>query len=232
MHSGNSSNHFARATFTVGTNRTGVLTYRYAKSTKGGTAEVFVDGVARGTIDYLGTAGTNKSPEFKRNGVFYEARFEGLAAGQHTFELRNMRDTVFIDGLCLESVSQPQTVTSGSGGGSSTASSWSTQQETTAPGPTTSADNLIGLAQDSRRTLNLGSDVREISVVAEATGGLPIKLVLVDPLGLTVKTVDSVNGIAVLDTTVTRSGLYTIKVVNVSLGSVQVWNVATPLVAR
>jgi PKD repeat protein/subtilisin-like proprotein convertase family protein len=232
MHSGNSSTHFARATFTVGTNRTGVLTYRYSKSTKGGTAEVFVDGVSRGTIDYLGTAGTNKSPEFKRNGVFYEARFEGLAAGQHTFELRNMRDTVFIDGVCLESVSQPQTVTSGSGGGSSTPSSWSTQQQTTAPGSTTSADNLIGLAQDARRTLNLGTNVREISVVAEATGGLPIKLVLVDPLGLTVKTVDSVNGIAVLDTAVTRSGLYTIKVVNVSLGSVQVWNVATPLIAR
>ena len=76
------------------------------------------------------------------------------------------------------------------------------------------------------------ANTNEISVLAEASGGLPIKLLLVDPSGLTLQTVDSVNGIAVLNTPVNKSGLYTVKVINVSLGPVKVWTAATPLVRR
>jgi hypothetical protein len=76
------------------------------------------------------------------------------------------------------------------------------------------------------------SNTKEISVLAEASGGLPIKLLLVDPSGLTLKVVDSTNGVAALNAPVTQGGLYTIKVVNLSLGPVTVWTVATPLVTR
>jgi len=76
------------------------------------------------------------------------------------------------------------------------------------------------------------ANTREIAVLAEASGGLPIKLILVDPAGLSLKVVDSVNGVAVLNAPVTQGGLYTIKVVNLSLGPVQVWTAATPLVTR
>jgi len=44
--------------------------------------------------------------------------------------------------------------------------------------------------------------------------------------------VDSTNGVAVLSAPVTKGGLYTIKVVNVSVGPVQVWTAATPTVVR
>ena len=68
--------------------------------------------------------------------------------------------------------------------------------------------------------------------MAEASGGLPIKLVLIDPAGLTLKIADSANGVAVLNAPVTQGGLYMIKVINVSLGPVDVWTTATPLVTR
>lgn len=235
MHSGNNNSHFARLNFTVGTNRVGVFTYRYAKSPKGGRAEVFIDGISRGLISYNGSAGSNKSPEFSRNGLPYEVRFEGLAAGPHTFELRNMRDSVYVDGYCLQTVSQPQPVTpppSGGGGSSSGQNSWSDSGSSTAPGQTSSNDSNVGGGQSSTTGLNLGSNAREISVIAETNSTVPIKLALIDPAGLTLQIVDAVNGVAIIDAPVTRGGLYTIKVINVSLGPVQVWTVATPLVAR
>jgi hypothetical protein len=68
--------------------------------------------------------------------------------------------------------------------------------------------------------------------MAEASGDLPIKVVLVNPAGLTLQVAEAVNGVAVLDAPVTQGGLYTIKVVNISLGPVQVWTVSTPTVKR
>jgi hypothetical protein len=68
--------------------------------------------------------------------------------------------------------------------------------------------------------------------MADTDSALPIKLLLVDPMGLTVQVIDSVNGVAVISAPVTKSGTYTIKVVNANLGPVQVWTVATPLVAK
>jgi len=46
------------------------------------------------------------------------------------------------------------------------------------------------------------------------------------------QTVDAKNGTAVLNSTVSQSGTYLIKVVNVSLGPLQFTVTATPLVCR
>ena len=46
------------------------------------------------------------------------------------------------------------------------------------------------------------------------------------------QTVDPSNGVAVLNSTVSQSGAYLIKVVNVSLGPLQFTVTATPLVKR
>lgn len=230
MHSGADSRHSASLSFTVGANRVGSFTYTYARSTKGGQAEVFIDGISRGFINYRGNAGSNKSPEFKSNGIPYEARYDGLAPGPHRFELRNMNDSVYIDGFCLQTTSTPQPVSPP--GGSVSQNSWSDSGSPTAPGTTNSNDNLVSGGQQSSFTMNLGPNAREISVVAETTGAVPIKLILVDPAGLTLQMVDAVNGVAVINVPVNVGGLYTLKVVNVSLGPVQVWTVATPLVAR
>lgn len=99
LHNGKDATHFASLTFSVGTAQTGALTYTYAKSTKGGSAEVFIDGISRGVINYKGTNGGMRDPEFKSNGVAYSVKYTALAPGQHTFELKNLADAVYVDSM-------------------------------------------------------------------------------------------------------------------------------------
>jgi hypothetical protein len=233
MHSGNNTAHFARVNFSVGTNRTGTFSFYYGKSTKGGGAEVFVDGVSRGQVSFVGATGSNKSPDFGPGGAPYEFRIEGLSTGQHTFELRNMSDAVFVDRFCLQTTSQPQPVNPSQplpsgGGGSSSQSSWLDSGLLTMQGPTTSNTIGVNVGQAFASNLNLGSDATAISAVAETSSLVPIKLAVIDPSGLTVQIVDAVNGIAVISSPVSRGGLYTVKVINVGVGPVQVWTLATP----
>jgi hypothetical protein len=61
---------------------------------------------------------------------------------------------------------------------------------------------------------------------------VPIQLVLINPSGTVVQTVNSSSGVAILEAPITQSGVYTIKVVNLSLGPVQIWSVTTPLVSQ
>ena len=51
-------------------------------------------------------------------------------------------------------------------------------------------------------------------------------------LGLTLASADNSSGLAVLDVPVSRTGIYTVQVINLSLGPVQVWTAATPNVKR
>lgn len=177
-------------------------------------------------------SGSNKEPEFKLSGVPYETSYD-LAAGQHTFELRNMANAVFVDGFCLTITPQPQPVQGGTGGGGSTSQgSWTASQSSTMPGQTSSNDSSVNPGQGSSNTISLGSNARAISVAAEASNGIPMRLVLLDPAGLTLQVADAVNGVAVINAPVTTGGLYTIRVVNLSLGPVTVWSVATPSVQR
>jgi hypothetical protein len=71
-----------------------------------------------------------------------------------------------------------------------------------------------------------------LSVVAEPSVNVPIQLVLIDPSGAVVQTADASSGFAVIQTPVSGSGIYVVKLVNVGLGPVSVWTAATPLVAR
>ena len=57
-------------------------------------------------------------------------------------------------------------------------------------------------------------------------------MVLINPAGTMVQTVNSSSGVAILEAPITQSGVYIIKVVNLSLGPVQIWSVATPLVSQ
>jgi len=50
--------------------------------------------------------------------------------------------------------------------------------------------------------------------------------------GLTLATADAVNGVAVLDTTVSQTGVYQVKVVNVGTNLTQTWVAATPYGVR
>ena len=153
-------------------------------------------------------------------------RYEGLSAGSHRFELRNLADSVFVDSFCVTATVPPQTFTSGSSSGGTTQSSF-TGSPTTGPGQSTSNDSSINAGQESKSNVSLGTNARALSIVAETSGNLPVKLALVSPTGLTLQIVDAVNGVAVLTTPVTTGGIYTVKVINVNLGPVQVWTVAT-----
>ena len=66
------------------------------------------------------------------------------------------------------------------------------------------------------------------AISAEPSVAVPIQLVLINPSGTMVQTVNSSSGVAILEAPITQSGVYTIKIVNLSLGPVQIWSVATP----
>jgi hypothetical protein len=76
------------------------------------------------------------------------------------------------------------------------------------------------------QSVNASTGTQSISVVASGDGLL--RVVLIDPAGLTLATADAVNGAAVLDTTISRTGVYQVKVVNVGANLTQTWVAATP----
>jgi PKD repeat protein len=206
LHLGRSPNHSASLTFNVPAGRTGKISYYYATSTKGGTVDVYLDGVLKGTVNCRGSQGDTRSPVFGAR-----VEYANIPAGQHTLTLSNMSDAVYIDKLCLESSS-------------------SNANPATGPGTTSSNSGSIGGGSQSTTNLLVPSGATGISVAAESS--LPIRLVLINPSGLTLQTVDNSSGYAVINYATQQSGTYLIKVINLNLGPVQVWTVATPTVRR
>jgi PKD repeat protein len=209
-HSGNSPQHFANLDFTVPAGSTGSISYAFAKSPKGGTADIYLDGVLKQTVSYAGSVGSTQAPEFKPE---YNVQYGNLAAGAHKLEIKNLTGVVYVDRFCLTN-------------------SNSNAQPASGPGNTTNQPGTASTGQTSSTNYQMPSGSQEISVVAEASLNVPFKLALVNPSGLTLQTVDAVNGTAVLNATVSQSGVYVIKVINVSLGPLQFTTTATPLVTR
>lgn len=209
-HTGNSPQHSASLDFNVPTGSTGSITYSFARSTKGGTADVYLDGVFKQTVSYAGSVGSTQSPEFK---AAYNMQFDNLSAGAHKLELKNLNGVVYVDGFCLQN-------------------SVSGAQPTTGPGTTTNQSSTVSAGQTSTSGFTMPAGTQEISVVAESSLNVPYKLVLVNPSGVALQTVDAKDGVAVLNSTVSQSGTYLIKVVNVSLGPLQFTVTATPLICR
>jgi hypothetical protein len=207
FHTGKSPEHSASLTFNVAAGKTGKLTYYYGTSTKGGTADVILDGVAQ-SVSYLGNSGGMKDPVFGSN-----LEFANLAAGTHKLEIKNMTDAVYVDGFCLESSS-------------------SNSQPTSGPGATTGSSSTLSAGQQVLNSVPVGTTATAISVVAGSSNNLPIKLALISPSGTVMQVVDSSNGVAVINAPVSQSGTYTLKTINLSLGPVQVWTLATPTVKR
>jgi PKD repeat protein len=209
-HSGNSPQHFARLDFNVPSGSNGSITYWFAKSPKGGSADIYLDGVLKQTISYAGSSGSTQQPEFRAD---YKLQFSGLAAGAHRLEIRNMSGVAYLDRFTLES-------------------SVSNAQPASGPGSTTNESNSVSGGQSASNPYQMQSGSQEISIVVDANLNVPFKVLLVDPSGLTLQTVDAIGGTAVIDRSVTQGGLYVIKVVNLSLGPLQITTTATPLVKR
>ncbi len=187
----------------------GAVTYHYATSRQGGTAEVFVDGVSQGMVDYLGFTGTANNPIFGAS-----RRFGGLQPGNHVIEIYATGDgAVYLDRFCFESSSSNGTPAEGMG------------STTTGSGTLLPGGELV-------TAVTLNSNARALSVVMAATGGNG-KIVILNPLGaqIAAATTNS-KGLASIEKTITQPGVYIVKTINLSLGPIQVWTAATPTITR
>ena len=209
-HTGNAPGHSAALDFSVPEGRTGAVTYYFAKSTKGGAADVYLDGVLKGRVSYKGATGSTKSPEFAES---YSLRFEGLAPGAHRLEIRNMSEVVYLDRFVLETAESSARPASG-------------------PGATSEQSGGVGTGQTLSSSYVAPANARSVSVVTESNLNLPFRLLLVDASGLTLQSADSANGIATISQPVAGGGTYVIRVVNLSLGPLEVTTTATPYLSR
>jgi hypothetical protein len=210
LNEGGNNQHNVVLTFDTTPTQKGTITYFYATSPKGGTAQVLVDGQTQGTVSYYGSAGSNRAPIF---GVSQTFNYNGTVDGHHKLELRPQRDASYIDGFCLGSATATGTPLAG-------------------PGLTTQATNTVNAGQSSLRSITLPAGTQAISIAAESSSALPIQLVLISPTGQVLQTVNSSSGIAILEAPITQGGVYVIKSVNLSLGPLQIWTVSTPYVQR
>lgn len=213
LNTGKDTGHSAGLEFTA--TGGGKITYYFARSTKGGTAEVaLLSGSTQlqvRTVNYRGSAGSSRDPEF--NEAVYKEEFVIPAAGNYTLAVRNTNGAVYIDRFKLESAT-------------------SNAQPAAGPGSTTSNVGTVTPGQELLQSITVPQGAQAISVMAEASPELPIQLMLIDPSGAIINTANNSTGFAVINKNVTQSGVYVIKVINVSLGPVQVWTAATPLVQR
>jgi hypothetical protein len=207
FHTGNAQSHYARLTFNVDAGKTGKLTYYYGTSSKGGTASASLDGVTS-AVSYNGGPGGLKDPSFGP-----KIEFANLSPGQHVFELTNLSDAVYIDRFVLESSAASGSPTSG-------------------PGATSTNSGTINLGQELSNPIVVPAGASSMSLVAASNNNLPIKLLLISPTGSILNTADSSGGVATLSVPVGQSGTYVYKVVNLSVGPVQVWTAATPTIQR
>jgi hypothetical protein len=105
-------------------------------------------------------------------------------------------------------------------------------QPSSGPGQTMSGTSTLSAGQQLLQNLTVGSGTQAISVLAATDTPVPLKLVLIRPAGTILGAVNASSGVAVIDLPVNAQGTYIIKIVNVSLGPVQVWTAATPTVTR
>jgi hypothetical protein len=211
LNEGGNNVHSAILTFNAPTTQpTGTITYFFATSQKGGSAEVFLDNTDMGPVYYNGTSGSNRSPVF--DGASKTYNYGVTANGQHKLEIKPLHDGVYIDGFCI---------------GNATASGTPAAH----PGNTSESLAMQSAGQALLNSITLPAGTQAISIAAESSVAVPIQLVLINPSGTVVQTVNSSSGVAILEAPITQSGVYIIKTVNLSLGPVQIWSVATPLVS-
>jgi hypothetical protein len=194
----------AKLTFTVPVGKFGAITYNYAKSPRGGLAEIFLDGVSQGAISYAGSSGKLRDPQFGFN-----VRYPNLQPGSHTLEVR-ARGNAYVDGFCLESSASNSMAPTGPG--------TTSQTNTTLPGLT---EQLVSITVPANAT--------SISLLVESSSGL-VNVVLLDPAGLTLATADTSSGVAVIDQAVSGGGIFLAKLISANAGPVDVTVLSTPTV--
>ena len=205
LHLGASPNDGVKLSFVVPAGQSGTLAYFYATSTKGGSAQVFIDGVPKGSVSFAGAQGDVRTPQFGPS-----LTFDALAAGTHTFELRAISGAAYVDGFCLASAS-------------------SSAQPSAGPGATSNSTGTLSAAQSLINTISLPAKTTAVALAADAPA--PIQLVLMSASGKVLATASNSSGPAVIEAPAS-AGTYLVKTVNVSAGPVAVWTATTPYVSR
>jgi hypothetical protein len=204
VNTGKDSQHGLSFVFEVPAGARGAIVYHFARSKKGGTADVFVDGVFRQRISYQSSTGSLHDPQFGFN-----ARYGDIAPGSHVFELRNLQGPAYADRFCLESAFTGAAATSG-------------------PGATASSLAALAAGASTLLPVSVPPGMQALSVVASAAGAAPIRLVLVDPVGVVLQQTEAADGLAVIERPLTQPGLYQVRAVNLGAGPQAVWTAATP----
>ena len=210
-HTGKAANHSAKLNFVVPSGKVGAISYYFGRSKNGGTADVYLDGVKKASVNYKGANGSTKAPEF--NNAVFSLSYGDLQPGSHSLEIANLDGVVYLDRFVLQSAG-------------------STATPASAPGATTNQPSSAARGETSSSSYQMPSNAQSISIVTESSLNVPFQLLLVSPNGLTLQTVNASNGMATINQPVTQGGVYVIKVVNLNLGPLQFATTATPLQRR
>jgi hypothetical protein len=182
------------------------ITYFYATSTRGGTADVFIDGALKAAVSY---AGGTEEPSF---GPSASMKFEGLGEGSHEILIAYRTGIAYVEAFEIDPASTPA---------SADASAPWTRSVTT-----TSSALLSGLAGAVATATVLADQATEqISVVVEGSPE-PLRVQLLAPTGALVASGGALlagSAASGLDASAT-DGLYTVQVVDAvgGAGRVQV----------
>jgi hypothetical protein len=167
------------------------ITYFYAVSNQGGTADIYLDGSLKQTLSYAGSGAIAFGKSLT---------YSGLAAGPHELRILHRTGAVYVDGFRIK-------------GGSANASAvkfTSQQQDSTG----SAAEGPVLL-----RTVTIGLTDVDISVLVEGSA-TPLTVKLLDPTGAVVASGSSLlSGFTAsgVDAPVTVPGTYTVQVLGLSL---------------
>ena len=165
------------------------VTYSFARSSAGGTADVFIDGAFKGTVSFFSAS---TAPTFG-----HTVSYSGLGAGSHELLIRPRSGATYVDGFEF---------CSGGGADASAVQHRSVTQTST---------GTLGLAPLTR-TVQVGPNDEEVSVVVEGLAA-PLTVQLLDPLGSVIASGGALlPGFTAsgLDQAVTAPGTYTVQVIN------------------
>ncbi|MGH9360583.1 MAG: hypothetical protein ACRD2T_01605, partial [Thermoanaerobaculia bacterium] len=135
------------------------ITYFFAKSKHGGTANIYFDGVLREVLSYNSTS---NSPTFG-----HSVRYSGLGGGAHELKIEHASGTVYVDAFEF------------CGGGGANAGAVEFDSIT--------QSSQHSLAPVVTQTVTLGANDEQVSVLVEGLAQ-PLTVKLLDPLGLVVAT--------------------------------------------